>query len=319
MKRSNELHHIAIIVPAYNEEKNIKNLLRDLLEQDIIGQENIILKNIYVVSCSTDKTNQIVEEMSKKYTKVKLINERNRTGKAGAINLARDLVKECDILIVVSADIRLPKSSLNNLVKPFFKDSKIGLTTGSASVYPMGDKKMSFLNSFLWELLNSTNKYLSERNSLAHCFGELYAFKASLLKTLPKGVINEDSYIASMIKRLGYKVVYIEDAKVILRGPSTLHELLAQRARINRGHVIAITKYHVRPTIFSILLFTKPLDALKIAIHTLRKFLIKSWIYLPLLIILEVFSYFLQMLRPSHFSKPWDPLLSTKYEIKRRF
>lgn len=307
---------ITVIVPAYNEERNIKNLLTDLLRQDINNRKDIVLKEIVVISCSTDKTNQIVRRISEEHPEVKLIEEEERRGKAAAINLSMRLFRESDIAIVVSADIRLFRNSLNNLIGPLIKDGKIGLATGSAMVYPLSDKKMNFINSFLWELLNQTNKYLSLRNSLAHCFGELYAFRTPLFETLPEDVVNEDQYIASNIRKRGYKVVYVENAKVILRGPSSLRELLTQRARINHGHITAVIKYKVRPTIFSLLVLTKPFDAIKIFVDTMRKFPINNWLYAPLLVLVEIASYFLQVLRSRRFSKLWDPILSTKYEIR---
>jgi cellulose synthase/poly-beta-1,6-N-acetylglucosamine synthase-like glycosyltransferase len=316
MKITDKILHITIIVPAYNEEKNISTLLSDLLSQKF-NEENIIIKEVLVISCSNDKTDEIVEKISERNKIIRLIKEKERKGKAHAINLAMKLVKGSDIIVIVSADTRLPPHALNNLIRPFLKDKKVGLTTGSSLVYSKSHNKIiDFTNVFLWTLLNEVNNYYSVRGELAHSLGELYAYRKDLFEPLPKDVINEDQYIAFTIKRKGYRVMYVKDAKVIFRGPSTLQELLIQRARVNYGHWVAIRNYGVRPTIFLQLALTRPSDALRIVILNLRKFPTHNWFYMPFLIFLEFISHFLQFINPRRFSKPWEQIVSTKYKIE---
>lgn len=306
---------LTVIVPAYNEEKNIKNVLMDLLKQDF-NQENIKLEEIVVVSSgSNDRTDYIVEQMARKYDKIRLIREEKRRGKGSAINLAMNSIKS-DIVAIVSADVRVPRNSLKHLVKPLLEDSTVGMTTGSALIYPTADEKIKFINNFMWMLLNETNNYLSSRGALAHCLGELYAFRRALFTKIPRDVINEDQYLAIAIKKKRYKVIYVEKAKVIFRAPSTLHEIKLQRARVNYGHRIMIKKYKTRPSIFSQLLLSEPAAALKIFTRVMRLFPPRTWLYIPLLLFIELSSHLQGILTPRRFSPTWETITTTKYEIK---
>jgi len=66
--------NVSIGVMAYNEERNIDNLLNTLLNQ---RTNKINIKEIIVISSgSTDKTNEIVQRFSKKNKKIKLIVEK---------------------------------------------------------------------------------------------------------------------------------------------------------------------------------------------------------------------------------------------------
>ena len=73
---------ISIIVPAFNEEKNvigtfeaIKNSLVSIPDQFEI---------IFVDDCSTDKTNNILTELAKKNTYIKIVTNKRNLGYGGA-------------------------------------------------------------------------------------------------------------------------------------------------------------------------------------------------------------------------------------------
>ena len=73
---------LSIIIPAYNEEKRIKNTLKtynDYIKKKTEKYEFII------VSDGQDKTAKIVKEFSEKNKKIKLLEYPNRLGKGGAI------------------------------------------------------------------------------------------------------------------------------------------------------------------------------------------------------------------------------------------
>ena len=76
---------VSIGIFVYNEEKNIRNILNALLNQNLM---RISISEIVVVSSgSTDQTDEIVKDLSKRNKKIKLIVQKKREGKASAINL----------------------------------------------------------------------------------------------------------------------------------------------------------------------------------------------------------------------------------------
>ena len=73
---------ISIIVPTFNEEKNVINTFESIKNSmvNIPNQFEII----FVDDCSTDKSNSIVAELKKKYIFVKLVTNKSNLGYGGA-------------------------------------------------------------------------------------------------------------------------------------------------------------------------------------------------------------------------------------------
>ena len=107
-------------IPAYNEENNIKTLLTFLTSQKHIKNE---LNSIIVVSSgSTDRTNEIVQEIAKKRPNVKLITEKERRGQVSAYNL---LLQNsfADVIVIMDADIVLFENAIDEILEPISKDT----------------------------------------------------------------------------------------------------------------------------------------------------------------------------------------------------
>ncbi|QQR64322.1 glycosyltransferase [Candidatus Roizmanbacteria bacterium] len=108
---------ITIGIPAYNEASNITRLIADLVAQ---VQRDFLMEKIIVVSdASTDGTADVVEKIRK--TRVEVIENRERRGKAHSLNLIKDK-STSDILLLLDADIRIPDTQfINNLITPIVK------------------------------------------------------------------------------------------------------------------------------------------------------------------------------------------------------
>ena len=75
---------VSIGIPAYNEEKNIGRLLTAILNQKTYY---VNIDEVVVISSgSTDRTNIIVDDFVRKDSRIVLIKQRRREGKASAIN-----------------------------------------------------------------------------------------------------------------------------------------------------------------------------------------------------------------------------------------
>ena len=102
-----KIEKIAVIIPAYNEEKLIIRTLKSI---------PTIVTNIYVVNDgSKDKTAQIVLEHSENHDpRVKLVNQDSNHGVGSAIITGYQAAYEdnCDIFIVIGADAQMEMSDL---------------------------------------------------------------------------------------------------------------------------------------------------------------------------------------------------------------
>lgn len=102
---------ISIIIPAYNEEKKIKNDIEEA--QSFLKSSK--LKGEIIVSTDgiTDKTNIIVSLLRKKYQNLALLSERNKIGKGAAIKKGVAAASG-EIIMFADAGLCVP---YNNAVK----------------------------------------------------------------------------------------------------------------------------------------------------------------------------------------------------------
>lgn len=109
-KRKNKLQSVDIIIPVYNEEKTIENILEILENTDFCNLE----KNIIIVDdCSTDATREILKRYEEKYT---VIYKETNGGKGSAVNVGFENAKS-DIVIIQDADLEYNPSDYAPLLK----------------------------------------------------------------------------------------------------------------------------------------------------------------------------------------------------------
>lgn len=101
----------SIVVPTYNEEKDIAETLESLISLDYSDKE------IIVVDDSSDSTPDIVSRYANKG--VKLIHPEKREGRCGARNLGV-LSASGEVVVILNADVRLPKDFLNKIL-PYYQ------------------------------------------------------------------------------------------------------------------------------------------------------------------------------------------------------
>jgi glycosyltransferase involved in cell wall biosynthesis len=103
---------VAVVVPAYNEEKLIAKTIRSIPE--------LVDRIIVVNDASSDRTAEIVEELLKEDNRVHLVEHKVNQGVGGAIvtgyKKARDL--EMDITAVMAGDAQMDPRDFLNIIEP---------------------------------------------------------------------------------------------------------------------------------------------------------------------------------------------------------
>ncbi len=113
---------VTAVVPVYNEEKTVGNVLKTLTSSDKIDQV------IVINGGSTDSTLEIIKKF-----KVKIINLRYPNGKGDAVRIGTKNIK-CEILLFFDADlIGLKKEHIDKLLEPVVNE-------GAAMVIGLRDK-----------------------------------------------------------------------------------------------------------------------------------------------------------------------------------
>lgn len=127
---------IVIIIPAYNEEKFIKDCLDSLLNQTHSAKKILIVDD-----GSSDNTPKIAERLSKSFENLSLVSRKKSFshepgGKiVEAFNFGlENLEVDYDVICKFDADLIFPKNYLEVLVKSFQDNPKLGMYGGFCTV-----------------------------------------------------------------------------------------------------------------------------------------------------------------------------------------
>ncbi len=212
-------------IMAHNEEANIGRLLGALVTQRL---RDVVLSEIVVVASGcTDNTEGIVQDWANRDSRIQLIVQEKRSGKASAINEYLPQARE-RIIVLCSADLLPEADALERLVAPF-ADPEVGMATSHP--VPVNDpgQFMGFAAHMLWGLHHKIN--LTSFKS-----GEMIAFR-KIFERIPYHTAVDEASIEPVVRGQGYRAQYVSAAVVYNKGPETLADFLRQRRRIYAGHL----------------------------------------------------------------------------------
>lgn len=154
-----EFKKLTVIVPAYNEEKTITNILNKLNDVVLIGG---IQKEIIVVNdCSRDNTEQMVQAFIANNPNCDIKYYKHEVNKGKGAALHTGIAKATgDYLIVQDADLEYDPNEFNLLIKPIL-DGFADVVYGSRFVGGRAHRILFFWhsigNAFLTHLSNAFN------------------------------------------------------------------------------------------------------------------------------------------------------------------
>ena len=217
--------HCCIGVMAYNEEKNIRQLLQAVLAQQT---EKVSIDEIVVVASGcTDGTEDIVREYVAIDPRVRLLAQPCKEGKASAVNLLLRNT-DCEVIVLESADTLPLEHTIEALVSPM-TDPKIGMVGGRPAPTNAPSCFMGYAAHLLWDLHHQI--------ALRHPkLGELIAFR-NVFHQIPFDSAVDEASIEPLIIGQGLRLHYAAGAVVLNKGPETVRDFLKQRRRVFAGHI----------------------------------------------------------------------------------
>jgi len=232
---------VAVLIPAYNEEKVIARTVRSVLMSNY--------KNIRVIVIddgSKDATAKIVGEMYAKEIadgRVTVLVKPNG-GKADALNFALAQTDE-EIYVGIDADGVIAHDAISRLV-PHFANPHIGAVAGNAKV---GNRVNLWTR---WQALEYITSQNFERRAL-DLFdvvmvvpGAIGAWRTSAVKTggmYHPDTVAEDADLTMNLLEQGYAVIYEDQALAFTEAPVNANGLARQRFRWSFGILQAIFKH----------------------------------------------------------------------------
>jgi glycosyltransferase involved in cell wall biosynthesis len=146
---------ISIIIPIYNEEKTLENIIQQVENSDVLGLEKEL---ILVDDCSQDGTRKILEKYQSRH---KVIFHEKNQGKGAGLRTGFKNASG-DIIIIQDADLEYDPNEYPKLLKPIL-DNKADVVFGSRFVGGQSHRILYF-----WHTM--TNKFLTV---LSNVFSDL--------------------------------------------------------------------------------------------------------------------------------------------------
>jgi len=260
---------ITVGIPVYNEEKSISLVLQTLLFQLEKNDEIII-----VCSGCTDNTVGVIKEF--KDSRIIIIEQEKREGKASAINLINKKARG-DIIVQTDGDVVLEANAIENIIKPF-KDPQVGAVSGNP--LPRISKRNVFYDwtKMSYKKLHEERLKQDVENKFWHLSGYLLAWRKGCLPEVPfvKGAV--DAWMGKLIyKQEGWIIRYAPDAIVYVKAPDNRKDFVAQKARVRAGYYF-LPKDDMPRTVKKELLWL-PTEFFKIPFWRWHKFIYSGFIY----------------------------------------
>ncbi len=226
---------ISIVIPAYNEEKNIQECLDSVFSSNYPQHK---IEVIVIDDGSTDNTIKIL----KRNKNLKILRQ-NHLGKVEALNYGA-LKASSEFIVTIDADTILDRNCIKELLSPF-AGSSIGATTGNNNVR----NNKSVLGAFQnveYHLSNVIrNSFSSVFKSGAWISGSLACYRKNALQKIgyfKKDTMAEDIDVALEMKKEGYTTITAPKAVGYTIVPVKFKDLYKQRVRWWIGTLQAIFK-----------------------------------------------------------------------------
>lgn len=229
---------LAVIIPAYNEEKVICGTVRSLLASRQDGFDIIVVDD-----GSTDRTAAVVREAFAGNPRVRVLTKENG-GKAQALN-AGLAQTTAEVIVFADADTIFEPDAIPELAR-HFADPRLGAVAGAVKV----GNRVNWISRFqALEYVTSQNldrralELLGGMTVVPGCIGAWR--RSALLEAggFSSDTLAEDADATMQLQRLGWKVLYEPRAVALTEAPQSTRAFLRQRLRWMYGSLQAAWKH----------------------------------------------------------------------------
>ncbi len=242
--------------------------LVSFLTAEDYGKDFTLRKIAIVASGCPESVLVPVRQAAHSDSRISLITEPKRRGKAEAIN--RIIENSLGgYLVMLNADAFPAKGSIQKLLEVASSPN-----VGAVSAKPVFDEGNGLLGralALMWSAHSLMSLRLNHAGISNHACDELIVVRRSLLSSLPTNLVNDGAYIGGLVRAQGLKVRFTPAAEVIISVPIKPMDLIRQRRRITFGHVQVWKKLGRPPRTIETMLFTDPLMSLRTIIGVLSE------------------------------------------------
>ncbi|MFL6307162.1 MAG: glycosyltransferase [Candidatus Sulfotelmatobacter sp.] len=234
--------NVAVLIPAYNEEKVIERTVRAALNSDYPN-----LRVIVIDDGSKDRTLEVARNAFRAEAasgKVLILGKKN-SGKAEALNYGIEHIGDAELFVGIDADTIIAPDAIARLV-PHFINPKVGAIAGNAKV---GNRVNLWTRWQALEYITSQNferRALDVLGAVSVVPGAIGCWRVSAVREAGGyhiDTVAEDADLTMALLRRGYRVEYEDLALAYTEAPTNANGLMRQRFRWSFGILQAVYKH----------------------------------------------------------------------------
>jgi len=244
---SNEkLPTCGVIVPAYNEGRQVLDTLRSIAESDYPQEK---LEIVVIDDGSRDDTWFWIQQAVRAIPgRIKPIRLSRNQGKRRALH-AGFMQCSSDVFVTIDSDSQVEAQTLRNLVAPFIQNPKVGAVAGNVRILNLNEglipRMLDVSFAFSFDFIRATQSMV---NTVMCSPGALSAYRSDLVRqVIPQWVnqkflgrpanIGEDRAMTNMILKLGHYVHFQSSAMVFTKAPTRYRGLCKMFLRWARSNI----------------------------------------------------------------------------------
>jgi cellulose synthase/poly-beta-1,6-N-acetylglucosamine synthase-like glycosyltransferase/spore germination protein YaaH/peptidoglycan/xylan/chitin deacetylase (PgdA/CDA1 family) len=233
---------VAVLIPAYNEEKVIERTVRAALNSNYPN-----LRVIVIDDGSKDRTLEVARKAFAAEAaagRVLILGKAN-SGKAEALNFGIEHIGDAELFVGIDADTVIAPDAIARLV-PHFINPKVGAIAGNAKV---GNRVNLWTRWQALEYITSQNferRALDVLGAVSVVPGAIGAWRVSAVREAGgyhTDTVAEDADLTMALLRMGYRVEYEDMALAYTEAPTNANGLMRQRFRWSFGILQAVYKH----------------------------------------------------------------------------
>jgi len=225
---------VSVIIPTYNEERNISAKIENVLKQSYLKNFTEI---IVMDGASTDNTIKIANDLANKVRGVvpmRVLTIDERRGKSHQINIAL-IEARGEIIVTTDADVLLDPDAVARLIG-HFDDEHVGAVSARQSLIKGRSIQTDFEQQYrdIYEIMRQGESNL---HSTPIFHGGLCAFRTAIVKPIREDLNADDSQLAIQAIRGGLRALYEPSSVFYAYAPQVTRSAWWQRVRRGQGLV----------------------------------------------------------------------------------
>jgi len=223
---------VSVLVPCHNEAVNATEVFTALAALDYPDYEVIAIND-----GSTDNTAEILNDLSRRIERLRVVHLARNQGKAVALNCGA-MLANAEILVCIDGDALLDVNALTWIVRRFLLDGSIGGITGNPRIRNRSTVLARLQVGEYGTIVGLIKRTQSLFGWVFTVSGVICAFRKRSLQDAgwwsPK-TVTDDVELSWRIQLSGWRVTYQANAICWILMPETLRGLWRQRLRWSEG------------------------------------------------------------------------------------